>query len=358
MDIKDIFLEIINEAKDGVILIDELDYNIGFNTRIGEEEFFSSSNDLLLNIRNLDTIIDKLTKYISEEEKINRKSMKYIDSKRSYYKLLIMYLFVNASPGDYENFESQIDRYISFLSDDTLSKLNNGIAFNNSKILEDELLLVGNSKQSVLMETPNKLEVSIVNKKDNNLSFKLPEISYGICEENGKKVCYVYSILNKEKIDKKEEETLLKYKKRISRLLYKLNKNIEDLEEKINDENITDVSVSSVLSLYIFLSLIKDKVDIVKGVPYLPNRYYSRDKVLELTETEEKRKKLEERNNNIQNNSTNKFIRTFRRVNKYIKNMSIDLYPYEVDGYITCSFNKSKEEKIENELLDSIGIKK
>ena len=63
-----------------------------------------------------------------------------------------------------------------------------------------------------------------------------------------------------------------KFKKNIARKLYKLNKGISDIEsQEFKDykegnsdyypENITDVSVSSVLSLYVFINLIKDKVD-------------------------------------------------------------------------------------------------
>lgn len=366
MNIKDIFLEVLEEAKNGNITIDDLDYNISFNTSINNNsEYYNESNDILINIDNLDTFMNVLEEYIHTEESIGRKSIKYVNSKRDYYKTLILYLFINATTGDYYNFTSYVRRYINYLNDQSLNTFNEGINFHNGKTFEGELLHIKNKQQSALMETPNKLEISFMNEEDNSLEFKLPEISYGICEENGKKVCYIYSILNKENLDKVSDEKLLKYKKKISRILYKLNKGISKIETeefKNNNtdyyaENITDISVSSVLSLYIFINIIKEKADMIKGVPYLPLRYISRDNALDNITDDNRRKELEDRNENIQMNLTDKFIRTFRRVNIYLPFMSVDSYPYEYDEFITCSLSRINEEIIDNEVTSSINIK-
>lgn len=121
-------------------------------------------------------------------------------------------------------------------------------------------------------------------------------------------MCYIYSILNKENLDKVSDEKLLKYKKKISRILYKLNKGISKIEAEefknnntdYYDENITDISVSSVLSLYIFINIIKEKADMIKGVPYLPLRYISRDNALDnITDDNRIRKDISNRNINV-----------------------------------------------------------
>lgn len=121
-------------------------------------------------------------------------------------------------------------------------------------------------------------------------------------------MCYIYSILNKENLDKVSDEKLLKYKKKISRILYKLNKGISKIETEefknnntdYYDENITDISVSSVLSLYIFINIIKEKADMIKGVPYLPLRYISRDNALDnITDDNRIRKDISNRNINV-----------------------------------------------------------
>ena len=213
------------------------------------------------------------------------------------------------------------------------------------------------------METPNKIELTLIS-IDNSSTFKLPEISYGIVEENGSKVCYVYSILNKETTNNLDKT---KFQKNISRLLYKLNDNIFDNETnefkdyKTNKsdyypENISDVSVSSVLSLYIFISLLsKVGVNKIKGVPYLPIRYNARDIAAENIDDEKVKSELKKRNNNIQQNITNKFIRTFNRLSFHLTNFKVDTYPFEVDEFITC-YILSEPKFVNNDLLGELDI--
>ena len=65
----------------------------------------------------------------------------------------------------------------------------------------------------------------------------------------------------------------------------------------------------------------------------------------------EKKELLQERNNKIQTNITNKFIRTFRRLAEYNKNLEIITYPYETDEFLTMKIN-FKNQRIENDLLE------
>lgn len=74
MNIKDIFLEVLEEAKNCNITIDDLDYNISFNTSINNNsEYYNESNDILINIDNLDIFMNVLEEYIHTEESIGRK---------------------------------------------------------------------------------------------------------------------------------------------------------------------------------------------------------------------------------------------------------------------------------------------
>lgn len=370
MNLQEILFEIIKEAEQAKVTLGSDEFYIGFNTIINDKQItFNKNNNITLRINDIEATLLKLNEYINEEIKESRKSLKYLNSKKDYIKFLIMYLFVNATTEDFINFEEYIDKYINYLKDKTLENLNKNIAFPSESIFKNDILNIKNTKQSIMMETPNKIEFSFTNKLDDTLKFLLPEISYGINIENGKKVCYIYSILNKENVNNEATIESLKYKKSISRKLYKLNKGISDYESQefkdyLNEEtayypeNITDVSVSSVLSLYLFLNLIKDKVDIIKGIPYLPIRYISREYASMTISDTFKKKELEKRNEIIQKNLTEKFIRTFRRVEKYIPNFFIDSYPYEYDEYINCSFSKDKKEIIENEIITSFNMTK
>ena len=64
---------------------------------------------------------------------------------------------------------------------------------------------------------------------------------------------------------------------------------------------------------------------------------------------------LLERNNEIQTNITNKFIRTFLRLSSQDNSIHIESYPYEVDEFLTLSINKQKE--VSNELLNDVKEK-
>ena len=209
------------------------------------------------------------------------------------------------------------------------------------------------------METPNKITLSLIkNIKSEEVEYNLPSIYYGI----DKDTCYIYSILSpKPKKDISPEET--KYDKKINRILYKLNSGIKESQEYFDykegksnyypEGNITDVTHSFVLSLSIFLALLKNKnINKVKAVPYLPVRYDSR--YITAKDKKDKKRQLEllERNNEIQTNATNKFIRTFLRLSSQDKSIFIESYPYEVDDYLTLRLNKQRE--ISNEILNDV----
>ena len=211
------------------------------------------------------------------------------------------------------------------------------------------------------METPYRLEISLKNKEN---EFKLPSISYGIYNNNGKLECYIYSILNKKNIAKTEEEN--KYIKKISRLLYKLNNGVMDSEneeykayKELRDnyypENISDVSVSSVLSLSIFINILKNKkINKIYGITYLPVRYLGRKITSDKIENKNRKEELEQRNNSIQKNLTDKFIRTFRRISYHMEGVDIINIDNLDNGILEININTIKN-KINNELLEDIN---
>lgn len=355
MSTRELLLSVINEASNGKVVIDYDEWPIGFNTKYNDGSIVGNNdNNALLVIRDIDSLVKKIDEYLSIELKLNRKSLSGL-SEDDHKKLLISYLFVNCSTEDFLDIERYIDRYINYLNDNSF---NDSYVINLDGLLNGNSLVISNCYQSMMMETPKKIEVKIVNNDDKSLEFLLPEISYGISDD----CCYIYSLLNKEDISKSTDE-VKKYKKKISRLLYKINNNVMDnesdefIEYKNGNsdyypENISDVSVSSVLSLYVFVNMLKGKVKVLKGVPYLPLRYNSRVLASKGSSREDE---LLERNNNIQYNATDKFIRTFRRVAEHTDFLNIDSYPYEVDEYITCSIGNRLEDKIDNEFMEDIN---
>lgn len=359
---REIFYELIKEAKDGKIIIDSEEWPIGFNTIIYDGnkvlyELINSNNLSTLIIKDFEEFMKKLETYLEVEKDKCRKSIKfYRDPDKNNLKLLMAYLFVNGTVNDFSNPFEFIDRTIEFLKDDTFSYLNDGILVPLGELFLGSNIKIKNTLQSVLMETPNKIEVTFEN-FDGDI-YKLPTISYGIkINSKNEKECYVYSILN----DKKNIDS--KFSKKISRLLYKLNKGI--LETETNEyleflegdktyypENISDVSPSSVLSLVIFINLLKKEgIKNLKAVSYLPLRYLSRSLVARDSILKEN---LEKRNDEIQTNITDKFIRTFRRVAYYVEDMQIISYPYELSEFLEIDLGLSKTNS-NNELINQVN---
>lgn len=174
---------------------------------------------------------------------------------------------------------------------------------------------------------------------------------------------YIYSIINS-----KLENNNLEYNKKIKRELYKINSGVsinesdEYLKYKNNEidyypENISDVSPSAVLSLSIFMSLLYSKhITNIKVVPYLPIRYLSREIMANSLSNTDKKQELNNRNNFIQSNITDKFIRTFRRVSYHLSGTQIKSYPYELDEYMNINLNDiSLKDDIVNQVYNIIN---
>ncbi len=349
MNIKEIFYEFINEAVDGAVTFDGLDWPIAFNSVIYENSNrkvnkFNDQNMATLVIKREDEFFKELEEYIKLISEV-----KNIKLDHNEIKIIMTYLMANATVEDLANPIIYIKRLKEFINDKTFDDFNMNVKLGN--IFKDCVLEVSNDHQSIKMETLNKMTFKI---SKGSYSYSLPDISYGIkVNSMGEKECYIYSIINpkgKKEINSPEEE---KFYKKIHRILYKVD---EGVNEKRGEEEypstIKDVSSSAVVSLLIFMELLdKKNINIVKAVPYLPIRYSSR-KIAALEHEGERREELLRRNNMIQGNITNKFILTFERVLHHRSGMEIINYPYQVDEFLTVIVDKGKVEN--NSLLNEV----
>lgn len=368
-----LFYEVVREAKNAKVNIDGEEWGIAFNTIIYEngrtkEEYFNDRNISTLVIKNEERFFPLLEEYIAREIDANRRCIWFSRNELDVrIKFIIAYLFANASTEEFLNPEDMLRRRIDFLDDDSFNYLNDGkiiplgTSFGNSDIF------VQRCSQSVMMETPWKLDISLCKWIDDEMvSCPLADVSYGIREENGEKVCYVYSMMKpKEKKDSSDREKL--FQKRLNRELYKLNEGVleqeseafrryKNGEEREYQENVTDVTQSFVLSLSIFISLLqKEGISKIKVVPYLPVRYVGRQIAALNVSDLERQQELQDRNKRIQDNCTNKFMRTFRRV-AYHMGDDLEMYsvPYEIDEYMTFVL-RSKSHDLNNPLLNEVS---
>ena len=216
--IKDIFFnEIINEAKIGEIQVDDLIFNIGFNSCIEgnlSSGIFGDSKPILM-INNCEQFINLLCEYVNECDEHSNMFISYD------LKLRINgYLSLVWSNAIYEDFASPLSflkRRIGVYQDNSL-KIENEIYIKNIDELHGSDILVYNTKQDIRMETPNVFKTII--KKDDN-SYELPSISYGIYNNE----CYIYAIQNK------QDSNLDDYQKKIKRSIYKMNAGVEQYND-------------------------------------------------------------------------------------------------------------------------------
>ena len=367
---QNLFEELIVEASTGKVIIDDEEWPITFNTRIVDEKnkkvYEDDDTFSTLIIKDEERFLKLLKKYLKLELKKNRKTPKfYKDKTRNKLKWLMAYLFVNARCEDFDDPDEYLRREIGFLEDETLDYLEKEIVIDAGKPFKDSKLVIKKELASTSMEAPNKINLKFTKEIDGQeVEYNLPSIYYGI----NKGVCYIYSIITP-KVKKEVSEEEEKYQKQINRVLYKLNNGIQKREteeyydykegktEYYPEGNITDVTHSFILSLSIFLSILKrNNINKVKAVPYLPVRYASRYISAKRNKNKERKRELLKRNNDIQTNATNKFIRTFRRLSAQDNNIEIESYPYEIDEFLTVNLT-DKQKEVENELLNEIKNK-
>lgn len=337
MDSKKIIEEIIEESKTKKnIQIGE----VTFNTQIVLNDY-SNNIDATFKVSDLELFYNLLDEYLEIFNLTN-----YNDKKLQIFKLLS-----NASLSDFDNGIEFVKKHINFIKENIIE----------DKVIKDIELLknsdIYTKKSYYNQETYYKYDVEL--KKDTN-SYFLPSISYGITDN----VCYIYAIQN---INKNDDS---KYCKIINRTLYKLNKNIEESNEYIEykegstyyPHNISDVSVSAILSLSVFIQELENlNIKEVKVVPYLMIRNDMKLNNIEAKINQypdiykEKESKLREDLENIQINMIDKLIRDFYRVSYHFKNIEITSIPFELDEYLSIKIGKIKE--IDNEILEEISKK-
>lgn len=331
---------------------------------------YDETSPYYLCIQDKEKLVNSLYEYmqimLSNDSSINKQN---IYDKIKYYLTL---LWVNATYEDLRNPVRFIQKYIDF---------------NNNPLFEDEFTYASNieslndadidviiKREPANMETPYSFNAQINlfdNGKENN--YYLPSICYGISGD----ICYIYSIQNSGMFASNPG-----FEKKIKRLLYKMNENVSsheneyfkeykrlekqgnNMEDEFYPENISDVSVSAILALTVFMDSLNDmNIKNIKVVPFLPIRYKNRKseyekkyqlklKQLRVDEIKELKQNLEEKRLLIQSNLTNKFIRDFMRLKHHFNGIGILSYPMEVDEYLSININNM--ECHNNKLIENI----
>lgn len=373
IEVEEIFFnQILPNLKNGSIEIPIYNTNSNgdiftFNVLV---DAYDETSPYYLCIQDKEKLVNSLYEYmkimLSNDSSINKQN---IYDKIKYYLTL---LWVNATYEDLRNPVRFIQKYIDF---------------NNNPLFEDEFTYASNieslndadidviiKREPANMETPYSFNAQINlfdNGKENN--YYLPSICYGISGD----ICYIYSIQNSGMFASNPG-----FEKKIKRLLYKMNENVSshesedfkeykrlekqgnNMEDEFYPENISDVSVSAILALTVFMDSLNDMgIKNIKVVPFLPIRYKNKEdayekkyqlklKQLKVDEIKELKQNLEEKRLLIQSNLTNKFIRDFMRLKNHFNGIDILSYPMEVDEYLSININNM--ECHNNKLIENI----
>lgn len=345
--------------------------SIPFTFRITLDAYDKKSS-YYLNINDRKKLVNLLCEYTSiiltDDPNVNNKN--FYD-KIAYYLALV---WANATYEDLKEPERFIQKYIDF---------NNNPLFEDFKYASSIPSLNGADINVIIerelanMECPYTFSSQVTLFDENKEKiYYLPLIRYGISND----VCYIYAVQNRS-----VSSNDLAFEKKIKRCLYKMNENVfdsesfdfkeyvnlvkngENTDELFYPENITDVSVSAILSLMVFIDSLNEMgIKNVKVVPFLPIRYKNKEdaykekykyelKELGVKSDEELKQKYDEKRLSIQKNLTDKFIRDFMRLKYHFDGIDILSYPLEFDEFLSIKINnmESNNNKFINDILEN-----
>ena len=353
VDIKRIFYEkIIPEATLGKIKA-LVYYGVVFNTNIVEDNKYYKCN-----IDNPDILIPTLI--IKDKELFDKLLEEYVIKALDFYdnnnfydeildykmydekdmvckeKVILAYLFANATSEDFNNPVAFLRKRIDFI--DNHMDSNCDLGYSNTLGANIELLV---EKDTINNETPSRL-VFKAYKDEEELVF--PMVKFGI--SNNK--VYIYAIQN----EKQNNNTL---SKKINRKLYGVGEGFinEDLYENPKDITASFLVVLNMAISYFYqmgYSLVEVPSILIErwnAKKIANNNMYKRKKINE--------KELNERNVKqeiIQSNLTNKLIRTFLRLGCHYNNIDVLALPYELDDNLHIGINHNVDILCNNKLLD------
>lgn len=382
--ILDIFYkEIISElnTKKGKIKIQDNLYYFPFSVAIEEEKIPSSSYELsddfsfappVLMIRDKESFEPLLVEFIKQQlQLINEEEnlRHYLtlccgENIHNQIKYLLLLVWKNATSEDFIHPQAFLTKRIQFFTrEDITTPLEAPLDMNQGLGIVSEV-----KRQFASLETPYYLDSKIIsyNQNGNGESYPLPQISYGISD----KVAYLYSIKGKKR---PRNENKTSFFKKIDRYLYKANDHVQDSEEyqaykeKKTDyypENISDISVSALYSLTMFLKhLERNGITKLVTTSFLPLRYLAKEQAINESISlfrflynhdrleEIKNEELAELARDTKN-QTEKLIRTLRRLSYHFPNLEIASYPFEVDSNLHMEITQINHYEEEHILTD------
>ena len=337
MDILEIFYNnIIPEAMNGRINCLSY-YNMAFSTEIVDE-----GKKYPCNIDDDGLLIPTLM--IKDKSEFDRLLIEYVNLALEFYddsnfddeilnnkiydnelrickeKVILSLLFANATIEDFNNPIEFLRRRIDFIYNDLCGSYNFGYMdmFKGDLSLDIDKDIINN-------ETPYQMIIKV--KSMDGDEFVFPKIKFGLSDDT----VYIYAIQNKMNEDNS-------FCKKINRVLYKVGEGYNDTDEIEGDENLKDITASFLVSLNIAISYLYNNGYNNIVVPSLLVERWNAKRISNLLKIRFKKidddsaNKMINEQDYLQQNLSNKLIRTFLRLGCHYNNIDIMSFPFELDS--------------------------
>ncbi len=283
-------------------------------------------------------------------------------------------IWLRATPEDFSNPEKFLKTQVAMLYDTTFSKYDEETYIGKLLSLDNNPICVKNNMSRTWDETQQEFKITIYDKKhyDNKQLFErpnytLPLIRYGIYEKDGKRICRIASIQNKQFSNSlSHRDELLPTIQVARRDLNKGPLRKANYEERVeptktlalsifmnflNQEGITDIEVPGMLVLdYDY----HEKGNIALQKEF--NKKWNPEKIRRFPEEYENDKKrfarIFEQQDTISEIKTERLINTTKRLITHYPKGFVTSYPGDVDNFLRLTIPTIKSDKdIDGDIL-------
>ena len=357
--------EIIKEAASGRVEADRY-LNVKFNTQLlGDELIYNDDFSPMLIIKNQQVFDEYLKKYVDSAYAFYDKNF-YEDITKAE-KTLMTTVWNNANASDFANPLEFLKRSTDFINDHTLEEYKDGIDLGYSAILNSNIEAKIN-KNRVLCETPYSLNVTLSDHNDPSLRYELPLVTYGVSENKA----YIYSIKGKNKYERERErannsDEVNAYQDKIEQTMrIAVKQNFKEPASSRDDithpEHMSGIMPWHLLAANITLGVLKKhNIDEVLVSDYqLLIRWNGKELAnkLKAENADYDFDALHERHEADARNTTDKLLRTFRRLDYHYDSLNVSAYPQEIDNFMHIDIDEPvicNNELLEETYLLSLG---
>lgn len=289
-------------------------FNTAYNYRdSGSTPFYIKKGIPILELKQEEKLKENLYNYINAYFESSRKFThpelycSEFGNDKDKLMFALSNLFVNAGFEDFEQMNQYIECRLDFINSNLYETYQNWCNAGSFEGVEGSTILYRVAQNNYAYETPDRLEVKVIKTYPDGTTqeFFLPSASFGISQHTA----YVYTLQNLKQHEDENENT--KLVKELKRARFKINENVDSQDQDVEPFSVVTASV-----LTGFLQ--SQQVEKVKVINFLPIRYDAKhESYMKKTDGNPAyRKDLLEKQQHIQENLTDKFLKVFYRVSE------------------------------------------